>query len=328
MESLKDCHMKNDCRVYSNKAWKDSSPVISVVTPVFNRRDILPRALSSIESQTFRCFEYILVNDGSTENLDDVVLPFMEKADFPMLYLKKQNGGVHTARNMGIDYSRGRLITWLDSDDEFVPTTLEVFVKLWDSIPEEARSEYYQIAARCRSQTGEEGTVFPANINSLSKRESYKVYHTNKTENLTCNVTSVMKKNKWPEPEGVKFVSENIIWLRLEKQYRTLFSNEVLRIYHTEGTDHIFCKEKKKNIQYVKDSAWNFAHMLNTWREFDETPKYFVECTYKYLVFSGILRRRHMRGFRLENSIARLLCIFLYFPALLGSFVYVRRKMI
>lgn len=319
--------MKNECGVFKNKAWKGSKPVISVITPVYNRHDILPRALNSIDSQSFRSFEYIIVNDGSTEDLDDVVIPFMEKADYPVVYLKKPNGGVHTARNLGIDYARGLLITWLDSDDELVPSALEVFVSLWYSIPEEKRNGYYQISSRCRSQKGEEGTLFPEDINSLGIRDSYKVYHRNKTENLTCNLASVMKENKWPEPEGIKFVSENILWLRLEKKYRTLFTNEVLRIYHTEGTDHIFCKDRKKDIQYVKDSAWNFSHMLNTWREFDETPRYFVECTYKYLVFSVILRRRHEKNYRLENPVARLLAAVLYLPALLSSVVYVRRKM-
>ncbi len=319
--------MNSEKCLFKNKAWENAAPFISVVTPVYNRQDILPRALDSIEKQTYRNFEYIIVNDGSEQNLDDVVLPFMEKAAFPVLYLKKPNGGVHTARNLGIDHARGFLITWLDSDDEFVPDTLKVFVNLWNTIPEEKKPEYYQISARCKNQEGVEGVRFPDNINSLSREESYRVYHREKSENLVANLTSVMKQNKWPEPEGIKFVAENVVWLELEQKYRTLFTNEVLRIYHTEGTDHIYCRDKKKNLQYVKDSEWIFSYVLNHWGVFGDTAKYFCEVLFKYLVFRSILRRRALHVNRLNSGTARFFSVLFFLPCWLGSFVYERRKM-
>ena len=157
--------MVNAVQVLTNKLWEKAKPYISVVTPVYNRHNILPRALSSVKNQIYKNFEYIIVNDGSTENLDDIVLPFMENVDFPVKYLKKNNGGVHSARNMGIDHARGYLITWLDSDDEFVPDTLKTFVFLWNSIPEIKKPDFYQISARCMNQDGIEGVRFPDNIN-------------------------------------------------------------------------------------------------------------------------------------------------------------------
>lgn len=319
--------MKSENSIFKNKAWENATPFISVVTPVYNRHDILPRALKSVEQQTYGNFEYIIVNDGSTENLDDVVIPFMEGAAFPVLYLKKNNGGVHSARNLGIDHARGVLITWLDSDDEFVPDTLKVFVNLWNSIPEDKKPEYYQISARCKNQEGVEGVRFPENINSLPKEEAYRVYHREKSENLVANLTSVMKQNKWPEPEGIRFVAENIVWLKLEQKYRTLFTNEILRIYHTEGTDHIYCRDKKKSLQYVKDSEWIFSYVLNHWSVYGGSVKYFCEVLFKYLVFRSILKRKGLHVYGLSSGTAKFFSVFFFLPCLIGSLVYERRKM-
>lgn len=319
--------MVNAVQVLTNKLWEEAKPYISVVTPVYNRHNILPRALSSVKKQKYKNFEYIIVNDGSTENLDDIVLPFMENVDFPVKYLKKNNGGVHSARNMGIDHARGYLITWLDSDDEFVPDTLKTFVSLWNSIPEIKKPDFYQISARCMNQDGIEGVKFPDNINLLSREEAYKVYHTGKSENLVANLTSVMKENKWPEPEGIKFVAENVVWLRLEREYSTLFTNEVLRIYHTEGTDHIYSSKKKKDIQYLKDSAWIASHVLNHWSIFGDSPIYYSEVLFKYLVFYFILKRKSQSVYGLKSRTAKFFSVLFFLPSWLGSFVYETRKM-
>lgn len=144
--------MNNIFQVYVNDCWNDKSPFFTVVTPVFNRQDVLPRAIASIEKQKCRDFEYIIVNDGSEENLDDIVFPFMNNAGIPIMYIKKSNGGVHTARNAGIKHARGHLITWLDSDDEFLPETLLVLKDAWEHrIPAEKKEEYYQISSDRKS---------------------------------------------------------------------------------------------------------------------------------------------------------------------------------
>ena len=322
--------MKGGMDITINKNWESAKPFFTVVTPVFNRHDILPRALESIKKQSFRDFEYIIVNDGSTENLDDIVIPFMDEADIPVMYIKKPNGGVHTARNAGIEEARGFLITWLDSDDEFIPDTLCVFKTIWENIPSDSVGEYYQISSRCKEYCGKEGVPFPAGINELSLAKSYKVYHKRKSENLVANRTSVMKENKWPEPEGITFVPENNIWLKLEKKYRTWFTNEILRIYHTEGTDHIFNSKKKKDVQYVRNSLWGFASQLNDW-DLIEKPSVFFDDVFKYAVFRKVLKHFEPLPsdgrYDLNKSIVKVLVVLLGLPAWLAAFIYIKKKM-
>lgn len=322
--------MKGGMDITVNKNWKSAKPFFTVVTPVFNRHDILPRAIESIKKQKFRDFEYIIVNDGSTENLDDIVIPFMDETDIPVMYIKKPNGGVHTARNAGIEEARGFLITWLDSDDEFVPDTLAVFRQEWEKIPKESSDEYYQVAARMKESNGKEGTLFPENINTLGRKEAYRVFHKKKTENLESQRVSVMKDNMWPEPDGITFVPEKNIWLKLEKKYKTWFSNEILLIYHTEGIDHVFHSGKKKDVQYVRNSLWGFASQLNDW-DLIEKPSVFFEDVVKYAVFRKVLKHFEPLPsdgrYDLKKSIVKILVTLLGLPASLVALLYIKKKM-
>ena len=112
---------------YKNKYWDENRDVkITVLTPTYNRKDTLLRTIQSIENQDFLDWEYIIVNDGSTDNTDEVVEQFMQTTKHPVLYIKKENGGVHTARNLGYKNAHGELLINLDSDDEMLPDALKI----------------------------------------------------------------------------------------------------------------------------------------------------------------------------------------------------------
>ncbi|MBW4557552.1 MAG: glycosyltransferase [Trichormus sp. ATA11-4-KO1] len=97
---------------------------VSVVIPTFNRANLLPRAISSVLAQTFSNFELIIVDDGSTDNTDEVVKNFIDPR-IRFLPLGKNCGGSH-ARNQGIKAARADYIAFLDSDDEWLPRKLEL----------------------------------------------------------------------------------------------------------------------------------------------------------------------------------------------------------
>jgi len=93
--------------------------LISAVIPCFNQGQYLIEALVSILNQTYKHLEIIIVDDGSN---DPATLDIMEKLDYPKTkVLKKENGGVSSARNYGIERSRGKFILTLDADDKFAP---------------------------------------------------------------------------------------------------------------------------------------------------------------------------------------------------------------
>lgn len=108
-------------------------PQVSVVLPVYNRKDLLPRAIRSVLDQSFREFELIVVDDASTESLREVVDSF---SDSRVVYLRQEkNGGPAAARNAGIRAARGDLVAFQDSDDEWTKDKLGLQVKCFHQSP-------------------------------------------------------------------------------------------------------------------------------------------------------------------------------------------------
>lgn len=117
-----------------NPVTEQSSPAISVIMPVYNRADAVGRSVASVLGQSFANFELIVVDDGSTDRtievLKDIANPRLRLIELP------QNVGGNAARNHGIRAARADLVTFLDSDDEYLPGRLENTVRYFSDHPE------------------------------------------------------------------------------------------------------------------------------------------------------------------------------------------------
>ena len=106
---------------------------LTVFTPTFNRAYILPVLYRSIQRQTFRDFEWLIVDDGSTDNTEELVSGWIkEQNDFPIRYIKQSNGGKCRAINRALDDARGELFFTMDSDDYLTDDALAKIVQ-WES---------------------------------------------------------------------------------------------------------------------------------------------------------------------------------------------------
>lgn len=288
-----------------NKYWNGiKSPFITVITPVYNRRGTICRAICSVEQQTFRDIEYIIIDDGSTETIDDIVQKFMNSIDFPVMFIKKTNGGVHTARNVGYRHARGELVLCIDSDDELMPGACETFYKAWMSIPESERKKYWQIKAQCVDQNGEEtAKPFPANINSLPYKKARKFFSMAGGEQIGCRVTGIMKENLFPEPNGIKFVAEGVVWIPLENKYKSWGINDIVRIYHKDGNDHLAGSWKIEGKQKKRDNLWSRVYMLNNRKTFGFSFSQYFKVMAKYCVTSIMLIRIGDKKFVQQNKL-------------------------
>lgn len=103
------------------------SPEISVIVPVYNTAKYLRRCVDSILAQTFTDFELLLINDGSKDNSGTICDEYTEK-DSRVRVFHKPNGGVSSARNVGLDNAKGEWIYFIDSDDIIIPDALETFL--------------------------------------------------------------------------------------------------------------------------------------------------------------------------------------------------------
>jgi glycosyltransferase involved in cell wall biosynthesis len=117
------------------------SPKVSVIIPTFNRGHLIDNAIQSVLNQTFRDFEIIVVDDGSTDNTREVVSKYKDK----VVYIFQENCERSSARNKGIKQSSGQFITFLDSDDLYLSDKLKVQVESMEQNPDFGMSYSYSI---------------------------------------------------------------------------------------------------------------------------------------------------------------------------------------
>lgn len=103
-----------------------NKPLISIIVPAYNSEASICRCVESILQQTFENLELIIINDGSTDNTEELCLKYTN--DSRVRLINKQNGGVSSARNRGIEEAAADYIIFADSDDYFVPTTCEILI--------------------------------------------------------------------------------------------------------------------------------------------------------------------------------------------------------
>jgi glycosyltransferase involved in cell wall biosynthesis len=111
---------------------KRENLMVSVIIPTYNRGWILKEAIDSVLSQDFTDFELIVVNDGSTDNTQDILSSYKED----IIVLKQNNKGVSSARNRGIVSASGQFIAFLDSDDFWLPKKLSIQVDFFNANPD------------------------------------------------------------------------------------------------------------------------------------------------------------------------------------------------
>ncbi len=103
-------------------------PLVSIIVPVYNLEGYVSNCLNSLVTQTYRNIEILCIDDGSTDKSADVIKSFAEKDD-RVVYVYKENGGVSSARNLGLDMFKGDYVMFVDGDDYLHPQAVELFVK-------------------------------------------------------------------------------------------------------------------------------------------------------------------------------------------------------
>ena len=125
---------------------------VSVFTCVYNRAHTIHRVFDSMKKQTYKNIEHIIVDDGSQDNLDELVAGYIASVDYEVKYIKKKNGGKHTATNIAWDNADGDFLFQLDSDDEIFPDAITKLVDMYRNIPDDEKAEFWCVLGRCVDQ--------------------------------------------------------------------------------------------------------------------------------------------------------------------------------
>ncbi|MBN1797198.1 MAG: glycosyltransferase family 2 protein [Spirochaetales bacterium] len=205
--------------------------MFTVFTASYNRAHLLNNVFTSLTSQTYRDFEWLIVDDGSNDNTKQVVESFKNRAHFPINYIYQSNSGKPAAFNRGVKQAGGRLFLTLDSDDTCLPSALERLHFYWKSIPARERNTYSAVTVLCMDEKGNVvGTEFPKHTidsNSIEIRTKYKV----KGEKWGFQRTDILKKYPYPIFKGEKWIPMSTVWYKIALKYKTRYVNESLRVY-------------------------------------------------------------------------------------------------
>lgn len=213
----------------------DKRPTVSVIVPVYNRVHLLPRAVNSVLNQTYRDFEIIVVDDGSTDNVKEVVEK-LQKKDERIRYIRhEKNKGAGAARNTGIEAARGRYIAFQDSDDEWLPEKLEKQIKAFENVSSIVGVVY----SKCLRL--KEGKKIYAPFSWIKQKEG-NIHKEFLKENFINTPMIIVRKECFEKAgkfdETLPRLQDWELVLRLSKYYHFKYIDEVLSIAHTT-TDSI-----------------------------------------------------------------------------------------
>lgn len=128
--------------------------LFTVLTPTFNRTHTIERVFHSLRLQTCRDFEWLVVDDGSTDHMARLIEEWQRDADFRIIDLHQANAGRHVAFNTGVRAARGTLVVPLDSDDGCVPEALDHLRQAWEAIPAADRDGFVGVNCTCLRPDG------------------------------------------------------------------------------------------------------------------------------------------------------------------------------
>ena len=195
---------------------------ITVFTPIYNRAYNLKNLYNSLLSQTYKDFEWIIVDDGSVDNAKEQVKEFQNENKISIIYTWQINKGKHFAINKGVSLAKGELFFILDSDDELPVFSLETVVKKYAEVDKDLTIG--GVAGRGMYKSGEivgNNNFSELTTDSLQVRFNYKV-----TGDLSeVFKTEVLREFPFPEIENEKFCPEALVWNRIAQKYKLRFFN-------------------------------------------------------------------------------------------------------
>jgi glycosyltransferase involved in cell wall biosynthesis len=204
----------------------------TIFTSTRNRAHTLDRVFESLVRQSFRDFEWIVVDNGSTDGTAELVRGWKARAPFEIEYLAQENRGKHTAMNRAAGRARGRFFLPLDSDDALPEDALERMLATWESIPAAVRDGYAGVTGLCVDEHGALiGTPFPETPLDSNPMELFYRYRVT-GEKAGFQRTDLMRQHPLPEIPGYSgFVTDGITWRAIGRRFKTRYVNEPYRIY-------------------------------------------------------------------------------------------------
>lgn len=247
--------------------------MITVFTPTYNRAYIIEELYNSLLSQNYKDFEWLIVDDGSTDQTEELISNFITEGFITIRYFKQENGGKHRAINKGVALARGELFFIVDSDDYLYNNALDRVFYHYSNVKD--NPIFAGVSGMRYTPDGEKiGSSTNFDIIDCPGIHFGAVFGIN-GDNAEVYKTEILKKFPFPEIEDEKFCPEGLIWNRLSNKYKMRFFNEGIYIceYLADGLSASSVRRRIESYQYS---------MLYY------SESYFSKITFKNVIKSGI----------------------------------------
>ena len=270
--------------------------MITVFTPTYNRGNLLNRLYQSLCQQIHKDFEWVVVDDGSTDETSSIVKMIQDKhtyENFPIYYLKKENGGKHTAVNKGVQKANGDLFFIADSDDILPPNALHIVAEVWEQT--KCDNSIGGICGFDGDMNGGSiiGTGFSKEVHLLNIKLSNHInigYIDVTTRDVRFKLkvdgdmkevfrTSVLREYPFPEIKGERFCPEVLVWNRIASKYKLRHINKIIYLveYQQDGITSAITRSRMNSpiastmtyaemLDYNISLKWKIRSAINYWR--------------------------------------------------------------
>lgn len=287
-------------------------PLITVFTPTYNRAHTLDRVFESLKNQTFKDFEWIIINDGSTDNTEDVVNGFKQDSDLRIRYFKQENQHKFLTFFKAVELAQGQFFVGADSDDEFDFQAFEKLLLYWRNMPSNA----IFLSVLSKDKNGEIiGDPFPENgflTTIFDMRYRYKI----KGDKWGMTKTAVYRKLsvELEKLKGHGFIPEGVYQYYFDRIGLHYGVNEALRIYIRDSED----QESLANTYYSDQNAFGLAENYKTFLNVYAAkkwkyPKTLFRNLLGYLIYSAKDKRPYYRTIsEVEDFSFKIITVLIY----------------
>jgi glycosyltransferase involved in cell wall biosynthesis len=222
----------------SKLAEREQGPLITILTPTYNRAEYLPKLYQSLLAQDSDRWSWLIVDDGSTDHTPDLVQKWKEENPQKVRYLKKTNGGKHTALNLGIANISTPLTFIVDSDDTLLPCAVRTVEQYyWEYEPRRTKENLCGFSFLRINDRGEVNAGEYAEDNTISTYAELRINAGDTGDKAEVFYTSVLKKFLFPVFYQERFLPEDAVWMAMSGEYRLVFANRKIYVcdYHDGG---------------------------------------------------------------------------------------------
>lgn len=217
--------------------------MLTIFTPTYNRADRLHRVYESLLGQSNRDFEWLIIDDGSTDPTEQVAREFMKQNAIDIRYVKKKNGGKHTAHNLALKLARGEYFICVDSDDWLAENAVaEILGCVQDRKPRFALAYKQEINGKLLS------SEFPKGVVQIDLLKLNEEYHCGGEFSMIFR-TDFARQFPFPVFEGESFITEAVIYDRMAMTENVYLLPRVMTVceYQENGLSYNLNRIMKNN---------------------------------------------------------------------------------